>query len=153
MGHPEREIRLRTEGELQGEWDAGRLRQAVSNLVTNAVRHAPLESPVTLTVFCDEAAGQVVAAVHNDGAPIPEHEREQIFRPFRRAAPSGEGCTESSGRMGLGLYIARRMVEAHGGTVRLDSSAEAGTTFSMRLPRRAPEAATMADDVHALPQR
>ncbi len=146
--HPEREIRLRARGEAVGQWDRGRLRQALSNLVTNAVRHALKDSPITVTVSCEEPAGEVVAAVHNMGAPIPEHERELIFQPFQRAASSGYG-QEDGGRMGLGLYIARRMTEAHGGTVGVESSAEAGTTFCMRLPRRKPEDPGASDSTHA----
>jgi signal transduction histidine kinase len=132
---PRREIRLSIRGEVVGEWDAGRVRQALSNLVNNALRHAPEQSTVTVAVSC-EPAGDVVGTVHNSGPVIPEHERELIFQPFRRAAPGGGGQVENGGKLGLGLYIARRMAEAHGGTVDVDSSAQAGTTFSLRLPRR-----------------
>lgn len=138
VSHPGRKIDLVLEGDRVGEWDTSRLRQSLSNLVTNAVRYAPADSPVTVTVSGHGPQGEVIAAVHNLGAPIPEHERELIFQPFRRA--SGEGFGRAGGGAGLGLYIARLMAEAHAGTVGVESSAEAGTTFSIRLPRRAPGA-------------
>lgn len=140
LSHPGREVHLSREGDAVGEWDASRLRQALSNLLTNALRHAPEDSPVTVSVTGDDPAGEVVAAVHNRGAPIPEQERELIFQPFRHGFSRGNGSGYAHGSVGLGLYIARRMAEAHGGTVRVESSTEAGTKFSMRLPRRPPGA-------------
>jgi signal transduction histidine kinase len=140
LSHAGREILLRSTGETVGEWDAGRLRQALSNLVTNAARHAPEDSAVTVTLSGDAPAGEVVATVHNLGDPIPEPEQHLIFQPFRHGSSGEGGLADRHGSIGLGLYIARRMAEAHGGTVQVDSSAEAGTTFSLRLPGRAPEA-------------
>ncbi len=146
-GHSDREVRLHTQGDLVGEWDVARVQEILSNLVTNAVKHATEGSPVTVSVSTDGADG-VVAAVHNLGAPIPEQERELIFEPFRRASSSRR--EERNGLrprgVGLGLYIARRMAEAHGGTVRLESSTEAGTTFALRLPRRPPEPSDPSDE-------
>ncbi len=130
---PDRKVRLAIEGNVIGEWDAGRLRQAVSNLVTNALRHTAEHS--TVTVLVAGADGRdVIVTVHNIGATIPEHERELIFLPFRRATPY-DHAGGSGSRMGLGLYIARRMVEAHGGGIEVESST-AGTTFVLRLPRQ-----------------
>ena len=74
-------------------------------------------------------ADHVEIAVHNEGAAIPEGDRERIFDPFRRAAPEGRKG------LGLGLYIAREIARAHGGELSLDSSAEQGTTFRVLLPR------------------
>lgn len=132
---PARAFQLELDGEVIGEWDAGRVRQALSNLVTNAVRHAPDGSAVRVAVASD-GDGHASATVHNSGPPIPEDEVGRIFQPFMRADPKGEAG--SGGRMGLGLYIARCMAEAHGGSLTLESSASAGTTFLLRLPRRPP---------------
>ncbi len=146
-GHSGREVRLHTQGDLVGEWDVARVREILSNLVSNAVKHAAEASPVTVSVSAD-GADEVVAAVHNLGAPIPEQERELIFEPFRRASSSRR--EERNGPrprgMGLGLYIARRMAEAHGGTVRVESSTEAATTFAVRLPRRPPDPSDATDE-------
>lgn len=135
MIHRDREIRLSTRGDLVGEWDVNRIRQVVSNLVTNAAKHGADDAPITVSV-CGDEAGEVVLAVCNGGAPIPKHEWELIFEPFRHGSSRGGKERESRGGMGLGLYIARRMAEAHGGTVRVESSTESGTTFYTRLPRR-----------------
>ncbi len=87
--------------------------------------------------------------MHNLGAPIPEQERELILELFRRASSSRREERNGPRGVGLGLYIARRMAEAHGGTVRVESSTEAGTIFSLRLPRRPPEPSEASDEASA----
>ncbi len=135
MSHPGREIRLGTHGDVAGEWDVNRVRQVLANLVSNAVKHGAEDSPITVSVSGDEE-GDVVVAVCNIGAPIPQDEWELIFEPFRHGSSRAGRHGERRGSMGLGLYIARRMAEAHGGTVRVESSTDTGTTFSAHLPRR-----------------
>jgi signal transduction histidine kinase len=138
--HDGREFRTTLAGDLGGEWDARRLRQVLSNLVDNALRHSDPESPISVSASGWDGGGdgEVVVAVHNAGMPIPADARERIFEPFRRG-----GSTELDRRtgqgLGLGLYIARRMAEAHGGSVGVESSSEGGTTFTVRLPRRRPD--------------
>ena len=73
--------------------------------------------------------------VHNHGPPIPKAALPGIFSPFKRI-PEGE--QPRSGSLGLGLYIAERVVTAHGGRIDVRSSAEAGTLFTVRLPRSGP---------------
>jgi len=125
--HPGREIVLEAQGEASGQWDPDRMEQLLSNLTVNAVVHGAPNRPVRIGITA--TADHVEIAVHNEGTPIPEGDRERIFDPFRRAAPeSGKG-------LGLGLYIAREIVRAHGGELSLDSSAEQGTTFRALLPR------------------
>jgi signal transduction histidine kinase len=72
--------------------------------------------------------------VHNGGPPIPMALLPSLFLPFHQGAASreGGGC---SGSLGLGLFIVRETVEAHGGAVRVESTAERGTTFTVELPR------------------
>ena len=137
--HPGREFRTTLGGDLAGEWDQRRIRQALLNLIDNAVQHGSPESAITVAVSGDDPGGDVVVSVHNLGVPIPAESREQIFEPFQRGShteTSGEG---DHGRHGLGLYIARRMADAHGGALEVESSHEEGTTFSIRLPREAPK--------------
>jgi PAS domain S-box-containing protein len=130
--HPDREIRFRTGGDLSGVWDQARLTEAVSNLVGNAVKHGEPGRPID--VLAKDEGDHVELEVHNLGPPIPAELMPVIFEPFRRVGPlSGSG--ESS--FGLGLYIVREIVAAHGGTIEVSSSAEAGTTFIVRLPRGA----------------
>lgn len=133
--HAGREFRTTLEGDLAGEWDVKRLRQALSNLLDNAVRHGDPGSPITISASGAGGDGELVVAVHNGGDPIPTEARHRIFEPFRRGG-STEADELAVQGTGLGLYIARRMVEAHGGSVEVESSSEEGTTFTLRLPRR-----------------
>jgi signal transduction histidine kinase len=118
-------IRIETSGDLHGQWDADRLSQAVTNVVVNALRYG--EGDVRVRVR--DAGAMVNVSVHNGGPPIPAARLASIFEPFQRATETGKG-------LGLGLYIVRAIVEAHGGAVDVSSSAEAGTTLVLRLPRR-----------------
>jgi PAS domain S-box-containing protein len=130
---PERTIEVRAEGDGRGEWDADRLAQLVTNLVTNALKYSPDDTPVS--VRTRGLAEGVELTVHNGGAPIPPESLGRLFAPMQR----GSSKTDSSGRsVGLGLYIVRHIVVGHGGTVDVKSSAEEGTTFTVVLPRRPP---------------
>ena len=129
--HPQRELRCEASGDTCGEWDPNRLTQVVDNLLGNALRYSAADSPVR-AVYRGEP-GRVVFQTHNLGPPIPETLLPHLFEPFRR----GEHAAKKEG-LGLGLYIVREVVEAHGGTIQVESSAEAGTTFTVHLPRKPP---------------
>ena len=121
------EFDLRFAGDLRGRWDPERVSQVLSNLIGNAVEHGAAATPVTVDVGGD--AGTVRVAIHNHGTPIPESLVRRIFDPMK--TPQGG----SSKHLGLGLYIADRIVTAHGGRIDVESSASAGTTFTVHLPR------------------
>jgi two-component system, sensor histidine kinase and response regulator len=126
--HPEVKITLSQRGTTEGEWDADRLYQVVSNLLGNAVRHGT-KAPISVTLAGDDEC--VSLSVHNEGA-IAEDVRDHIFDPFRSTAARrarGEG-------LGLGLYIVQQIVVAHHGSLEVATSAEAGTTFHVILPRQ-----------------
>ncbi|CAG1014333.1 two-component system, OmpR family, sensor kinase [Burkholderiaceae bacterium] len=132
--HPGRSLALRCSGELEGSFDGARLAQMLSNLISNAIQHGDGASPVDILV--DGADDTLAITVRNQGPPIPAALHAQIFRPLlRNAAPRASNSVASSG-LGLGLFIAREIARAHGGQIRLDSSDEAGTSFSVQLPRR-----------------
>jgi signal transduction histidine kinase len=124
---PKADLRLRTSGSLVGNWDPDRLAQVVSNLVANAIQHGE-GTPVTVTV--EDQGSAVTLAVHNGGVPIPPELLPSIFEPLARGR--SEGGLYS---LGLGLFIARAMVMAHGGVISVRSSIDQGTTFSARLPK------------------
>ncbi|HSP81716.1 MAG TPA: ATP-binding protein [Myxococcaceae bacterium] len=136
LSYPEREVRLEQEGEDEGQWDGDRMAQVLTNLLTNAFKYSPAGTPVTVRTRGDE--GQVWLEVHNTGPPIAPEVQARIFEPLKRATRTAGREEERS--LGLGLYIVRHIVQAHGGTVTVRSTAEEGTTFTVCLPRR-PQAA------------
>ena len=131
--HPEHRIRLEMAGQLDGHWDAARIGQVFSNLIGNAVKHGSMEAPIDV-VLNGADDSEIVATVHNGGDPIPEDDLPRIFEPLCRASTSQHKNRDDSG-LGLGLFIAREIVQAHGGALTVASSAEDGTTFTMHLPR------------------
>jgi signal transduction histidine kinase len=130
--HPANVVQCQTSGELRGQWDGARIGQAVSNLVANAVQHGAHDSPVRVAVRGE--AGEVVIAVHNEGPPIPPHDVPGLFNPLKHVHRDPRAARQSQS-LGLGLYIAQQIAAAHGGVIAVESSADAGTTFTMRLPR------------------
>jgi signal transduction histidine kinase len=117
---------------LVGRWDSGRLQQALGNLLDNAIKYSG--DGTTITVRAWQAGNVAHVSVHNKGVSIPLSDIGQLFQPYGRlqAANKQEGS-------GLGLYITKSIVEAHGGTLRLEphaegDKAEQGTTFSFDLP-------------------
>lgn len=131
--HPDAHINIDIEGEVVGEWDRDRLLQVVSNLVGNAVEHAKGSREVSLRVARDEA--DVELTVRNAGV-IPEDLRAALFDPFRKHNLQG-----NRKGLGLGLFIIKQIVDAHGGAIAVDSSESSGTIITVRLPR-APRSAT-----------
>lgn len=103
--------------------DPQRVAQLVDNLVTNAIRYGTGKVTLRLSREADHA----VIAVHNPGPPIAPDQLATLFDPYKRAA-------RSHGGVGLGLYIVEQIARAHGGTVQVTSTAEAGTTFEVRIP-------------------
>jgi hypothetical protein len=131
--HPHRQIDFQSEGESRGNWDSDRLRQAISNLIGNAIQHSPASTPVELKVSGEVA--EVLVTVSNGGPPIPLGELAKIFDPLVRGSSLKQPTSNRSGSIGLGLYIARAIAESHGGSIVVTSSKEAGTAFTMRVPR------------------
>ncbi|WP_434391041.1 ATP-binding protein [Melittangium boletus] len=129
--HPTRHLEVRHEGEGRGEWDPDRLAQVVQNLVVNALKYSPEDSVVRVRTLAED--GGVSLSVANQGEPIPEHLRVRLFEPMQR----GTAEVDKQGRsVGLGLYIVRSIVEAHGGRITVSSSKDEGTVFTVHLPRR-----------------
>jgi signal transduction histidine kinase/CheY-like chemotaxis protein len=128
--HPERRVSFAASGELHGAWDADRMAQVFSNLVGNALSYSPPGSTVSVTLGASEQ--EVVLEVHNTGEPIPPELVPTLFDPFRRA---GTAKATSTRGLGLGLFISHQIVAAHGGSISVESSASAGTSFLVKLPR------------------
>jgi signal transduction histidine kinase len=132
--NPGREIRLCAEGDFAGVWDPDRVRQAISNLLGNAIQHGAVDLPVTLSLRAEEAT--VWVSIHNDGDPIPKGELSKIFDPLIRGSSAEHPTKNRPESIGMGLYIAREVAKSHGGRIDVVSNNELGTTFTMQLPRR-----------------
>jgi len=120
-------VTLRSEGVLEGRWDRLRIEQVITNLLTNALKYAA-GTPVEITLSGTEH--DVMVTVSDGGPGIPESAQERIFLRFERAAPM-----RNFGGLGLGLYVARQIVEAHGGEIQLERLRPKGAHFVIRLPR------------------
>lgn len=129
--HPERTFRLEVTGEVGGAFDGARLQQVFSNLLNNAVQHGAKDSPVILEAHGGH--GMVSVRVTNYGPPIPVDALQVIFNPLVQVSSASDDRGSTS--LGLGLFIARNIVVGHGGTLEVESSEQAGTVFTARLPR------------------
>jgi signal transduction histidine kinase len=136
-------IDLVPEAHVAGRWDRIRLGQVVTNLLSNAIKFGRAR-PITVSVTGDDARARL--SVRDEGIGIELADQERVFGRFERAAP-----TRHFGGLGLGLYIARQIVEAHGGAIELHSVPGAGTTFTVDLPRSPPESAPEGPDWPARP--
>lgn len=118
--------------------EENKIRQVVTNLIGNALRFTPADSPIELAVGTDARAGTASVAIVDHGEGIPPQIREKIFQRFWRADSSR---TRETGGSGLGLAIVASIVAAHGGTVDVTETPGGGATFRVILPL-APSAAT-----------
>ncbi|HED03636.1 MAG TPA: HAMP domain-containing histidine kinase [Candidatus Fraserbacteria bacterium] len=117
---------------LVGLADAQRLRQVLLNLLSNAIQHAPAGGQIELRV-CSQGS-QILLEVSDNGVGIPPEELPHLFDRFYR----GRRSRLRPGSTGLGLAIAKALVEAHGGRIWAKSAAGQGTTFALSLPREVP---------------
>jgi len=130
--HPTRQIDVRCPPTAAGSWDSDRLEQVFSNLVGNAINYGDPLVPITIDVR--EQGPDVIVDVHNEGPAISEALQKELFSPFRRGDRDNRKTAETAG-LGLGLYISREIVVAHGGDLDVRSSSTEGTTFRVKLPR------------------
>jgi PAS domain S-box-containing protein len=117
------------DGPVLGSWDRLRLEQVVTNLVSNAVKYGP-GKPIDVAISAD--GERAVLSVTDRGIGIAADKLDKVFDRFERAVSA-----RSYGGLGLGLYIARQIVDAHGGEIRVDSRVGEGSTFTVSLPRGA----------------
>jgi two-component system, OmpR family, sensor histidine kinase MtrB len=120
---------------LMLEVDPLRIEQVLTNLVSNAIKYSPQGGLVHVKLESREQ--HVVLSVSDQGIGISEEDQGRIFEPFRRSGASRDLVPGA----GMGLFVARRIVEAHGGRIEVGSEPSAGTCFSVYLPKIAPHAA------------
>jgi signal transduction histidine kinase len=138
---PGRTILLRTPSRstpVQVEADADRLGEVVTNFVSNALKYSPVARPVYVAVEARSDRARV--AVRDAGPGIPKSEQEHVWELFHRAAGIAPQGDTKSGSLGLGIYISKAIIEAHGGQVGVMSAVGTGSTFWFTLP--------LADAVH-----
>ena len=133
--HPDHEFVLHQSGNLIGSFDEARLQQVFANLLDNAAHYSVCDKSIDM--FVQGNTDAIAIKVHNVGPIIPSKSLQSIFEPLVQLSKSKvqtEICRHSAG---LGLYIARELTQAHGGSIRAESSPEIGTIFSVLLPRSA----------------
>lgn len=123
-------FRLHAPEAIEGNWSCTAVRRIVENLCNNAVHHGSTERKITVEASKVEPAAATVS-VHNWGDPIPAEDQKILFEPYRRA---GSIQARAEKGWGLGLTLVKGLAQAHGGSVEVTSTAEAGTTFTVRLP-------------------
>jgi signal transduction histidine kinase len=131
--HTDHRLLFEATGNLVGEWDGDRLTQVISNLVANALQYGG----TVVSILAEGDDHEVALQVQNEGPVIPAGVLKEIFEPMARH-PDRAGDKNATG-LGLGLYIAREIVTAHGGTLEATSTEEEGTTFTVKLPRQPPK--------------
>jgi signal transduction histidine kinase len=122
-------LALEVSGDTTGTWDTGRLAQVLSNLVGNAIQHSPPGTPISISLN-GTLEDTVLIEVTNSGPAIADNLRDVLFEPFHPSRPGG---------LGLGLYVCKQFVTAHGGTIELESRDDSETCFTVRLPRHSSE--------------
>lgn len=131
-------LRVEAESQVEGMWDPLRLERVVTNLLSNAMkfgRGQPVE------VHLSQVGGRALLTVRDHGMGIPEEAQRRIFERFEREKSAG-----THAGFGLGLYIVRQLVEAHGGTIRVQSTPGEGAAFIVELPRTVTAGAELDED-------
>ena len=132
--HPERCIELRVPPQLDAVFDDGRIAQMLSNLIGNAIQYGSVDTPIEVSLSADD--DEISLVVNNQGQPIPPDTIACIFEPLVRVAANIQSDRAESTSLGIGLFISREIVLAHGGQIEVTSDEENGTTFTVTLPRR-----------------
>jgi signal transduction histidine kinase len=136
--HPNRRIEFGATGDSRGRWDGRRLKQVLRNLVSNAIEYGSPDTPIRITLVGEEA--EVRLNVANEGPSIDPAVQDQLFDPLTRGLAQTSSHEDQEG-LGLGLFIVREIVLAHGGKVEVCSDGgTAVTTFAAILPRHKPVA-------------
>lgn len=132
--HPEKQFDFHAPDQLEAVFDDSRIAQVMSNLIGNALQYGEPESPVKVRLTDGDDA--VVVAINNRGPLIPPDKLAGIFDPLVRIASSLNTDYTERTSLGIGLFISREIVQAHGGQLTVSSTAQEGTTFTLALPRR-----------------
>ncbi|WP_166209942.1 sensor histidine kinase [Cognatiluteimonas telluris] len=133
--NPRCRFELEVAGQTAGSFDAARMQQVLTNLLNNAAQYRTQSEPVTLRI--EGSPDAVLVQVGNHGEVIPRESLASLFDPLVRLARDGQEDEQPNINLGLGLFIAREITVAHGGSIVAASDEDAGTVFSVRIPREA----------------
>jgi signal transduction histidine kinase len=121
---------VRADSEVMGFWSWDAMRRALENLLTNAVKYSTPGSPILVTLEVG-AGNKMSLSIHNQGPALSAEEQTRIFLPFER----GKSAEQSSQRgWGIGLTLVQGIIDAHGGSITVDSTPDHGTTFMINNP-------------------
>ncbi|MGB9991977.1 ATP-binding protein [Massilia sp. SM-13] len=134
--HPERQIELCTPSKLKATFDEGRIAQVLSNLIGNALQYGTPELPVRVKL--EHGVEDATIVVQNQGPEIPADKISAIFDPLVRIAATLNTSHAERTSLGIGLFIAREIVQTHGGNITVTSDAQ-GTSFTFSIPLRPKE--------------
>lgn len=137
--YPNTNFSFTRSGNMTGYFDSVRLHQIFTNLLVNAAQYGEKHRPVTLTTA--SSAEHVIVQVQNFGVPITDRDLAAVFRPLVQLAVDDELDTRPRTSLGLGLFVAKEIAAAHGGTITVASDKENGTVFTVSLPRGVPRLA------------
>jgi signal transduction histidine kinase len=127
------ELQVDAEDEIVGEWDRDLLERVLDNVLSNAIKYSPPETPIEISLRA-QTPGHAVLTVHDHGMGLSSEDLERVFERYQRAPAAVEGGVRGQG---LGLYLARGVVAAHTGRMWLESPGPGfGTTVFVRLPCR-----------------
>jgi signal transduction histidine kinase len=121
-------VAIEAEGEVVGRWDRMRIEQIATNLISNAIKYGA-RRPIEIAIGGDGA--NALLSVRDHGIGIAEKDRARIFERFERLLSATH-----TGGFGLGLWIVREIVQALGGTIRVESQVGIGSTFTVDLPKQ-----------------
>lgn len=124
-------FRIKSQADIIGFWSCSGVRRIIENLCSNAIKYGSTTSSVTLCI--EESDECAFIKVHNLGEPIAAEDMAKLFEPFRRTK-SAQSSSQKG--WGLGLTLVKGLAEAHGGSVKVESSEEFGTTFTVSLPKK-----------------
>lgn len=121
---------VQAQPDVTGYWSRDGMRRVIENLLTNAVKYSDPDSQITISLRIG-AGNRMSLSVHNEGPALSPEEQARIFRPFERGESAERGRQKG---WGIGLTLVQGIIDGHGGTVRVTSSPEGGTTFAIDNP-------------------
>ena len=128
QAHPNKSFTVRSSSGIVADMDGLRVEQVLVNLLDNAAKFSPMESPIEVEVE-QTGENQVSISVQDRGPGIPKEKRENLFERFYQVHAQGH-----YGGMGIGLYVSRQIVEMHGGSINVEQPENGGSCFVVRLP-------------------